>query len=157
MNSAGVTPQSVHQQWQFGVEIQGFNAAYFTSVDPLPNINFEEVTFAPAGSMFDQKVAGRASFPDITLSKGIPQDNPETDILDWIKKCINVYQATGGVPKDYMRDVDIVDYDRTGREIRRYRLYGAWVKEYNPGSRDGGSSENSIEEMVLTYQYFDIV
>jgi len=39
-----------------------------------PNTEFEEVAFAPAGSMFDQKVAGRVKLDDVTLEKGILQD-----------------------------------------------------------------------------------
>ena len=154
MNTAGVTPKSIAQKWQFGVEIDGFNAAYFTKIG-LPEVEFEEVTFAPAGSMFNQKAAGRASFSDIDAEKGVPQDVSDFSLLNWVKKCIDVFTATGGVPADYMKDIDIVRYDRTGKEIQRYRLYGAWVKRAKFGELEGGSSDNDIESMTISYQYFN--
>lgn len=153
MNSAGVTPQSVQQKWQYSVEIDGFDAAYFTRSD-FPEMEFEEVEFNPAGSMFPQKAAGRASFNDVTLEKGVPQDNPEENILDWIRQCITVAAGTGGVPADYMRSVSLVKYDREGNEIKRFNLKNAWVKTANFGEGDGSSSDNDIESMTLTYQYF---
>lgn len=154
MNSAGTTAKSMAQKWQFGIEIQGFVEAYFTKIG-LPEIEFEESTFSPAGSMFDQKSAGRATFADIEAEKGVPQDVNDTALIDWVKQCISVYQGTGGVPSSYMRDIDIVRYDRTGAEIQRYRLFGAWIKKANFGELEGSSSDNDIEAMTITYQYFD--
>lgn len=156
MNSAGVTPQSLVQKWQWGIAIDGFDAAYFTKGD-FPEVEFDEVAFAPAGSMFDQKAAGRAKFNDVTFEKGIPQEALEDALLDWIKQCITASAGFGGVPSDYMKDVDIMKYDRTGREVKRYRLYNAWVKQAKFGEGDGSSSDNDIESFTLTYQYFDKV
>lgn len=153
MNSAGVTPQSLQQKWQFGVEIDGFDAAYFTKSD-FPEMEFDEVVHAPAGSMFDQKAAGRAKFNDITMEKGVPQESVEENILDWIRQCITVAAATGGVPSDYMRDVSLVKYDRTGTEIKRFNLKNAWIKSAKFGEGEGGSSDNCVESMTLVYQYF---
>lgn len=153
MQSSGVTPRSLQQKWQFAVEIDGFNAAYFTKSD-FPEMEFDEVAFAPAGSMFDQKAAGRAKFNDITLEKGVPQDTPEENILDWIRQCITVAAATGGVPADYMRDISLVKYDRTGTEIKRFNLKNAWPKSAKFGEGEGSSSDNDIESITLVYQYF---
>lgn len=166
MNSAGVTPANLAQKWQFEVQVAGFKAALFSKSD-LPEMEFDEVTFAPGGSMFDQKVAGRAKFNDITLEKGVPQDNVELDIMAWIRQCITVNAAggagsIGGFPiadaaaGGYLRDVDIVVYDRHGAKVRTFTLYGAWVKSYKPGDLEGGSSDNIIESMTLTYQYYDV-
>ena len=156
MNSAGVTPQSLQQKWQFAVEIAGFNPAFFTKAD-FPEMEFDEVEFNPAGSMFPQKAAGRAKFNDITLEKGVPQENGEENILDWLRQCITVVAATGGVPSDYLRDVDLVKYDRTGTEIKRFRLFGCFIKSAKMGEGEGSSSDNDIETMTLCYQYFDTV
>jgi phage tail-like protein len=156
MNSAGVTPKSVAQKWQFGVEVSGFDSAHFLKAD-LPSVEFEEVAHAPAGSMFDQKAAGRAKFDDITLEKSVPQEQTETSLLTWIRQCITVTAGVGGVPSDYMRDVDLTVHDRLGAEIKRYRLFNAWVKSAKFGELEGGSSDNIVESLTLTFQYFDIV
>ena len=73
MNRAGVTPKSLMQKWQFGIEIAGFDAMLFEKSD-FPELDFDEVKFAPAGSIFDQKAAGRAVFKDIKVSKAVSQD-----------------------------------------------------------------------------------
>lgn len=156
MHNAGVTPKSLQQKWQFGIEINGFDSAYFEKSD-FPEVEFDEVEFNPAGSSFPQKAAGRASFSDITMEKGVPQEGTEDYILEWIKQCMDFRNAVGGTPVDYMKDVDLVKYDRMGNEIKRYRLYNAWIKSAKLGEGDGSSSDNDIETMTLCYQYFDRV
>lgn len=156
MNNAGVTPKALVQKWQFGIEIAGFNSAYFEKAT-FPEIEFEETTFNPAGSAFPQKVAGRASFKDITLEKGVPQDIDDNALINWIKACMDFKTGTGGFPSEYMKDIDLVQYDRKGNEVKRFRLYGAWVKNAKFGEVEGGSSDNVIETITITYQYFDIV
>jgi len=67
---SGNMPKSLYQNWQFAIEVNGFDVALFKKGQE-PKTEFEEVAFAPAGSMFDQKVAGRVKFEDITLEKGM--------------------------------------------------------------------------------------
>ena len=153
MNEAGVTPLALNQKWQFGLEIDGFLWAYFSKAS-FPEMEFDEVTFAPAGSMFDQKAAGRAKFSDIEVEKGIPADSFDTSLLDWIEKCISVTAATGGAPSEYMKDIDLVKYNRAGGELVRYRCFGAWVKKAKLGEGEGKSSDNDIETITIAYQYF---
>lgn len=156
MNSAGVTPQSLQQKWQFAVELAGMDPKFFQKVD-FPEFEFDEVEFNPAGSLFPQKAAGRLKFSDVSVEKAVPQESPEDALLNWLKQCVTVSAATGGVPADYMKDVDLVKYDRTGVEIKRYRLFNAWVKTGKFGEGEGGSSDNDIESFSLTYQYFEKV
>jgi len=65
---SGNMPKSLYQNWQFAIEVNGFDVALFHKGQE-PKTEFEEVAFAPAGSMFDQKVAGRVKFEDITSRK----------------------------------------------------------------------------------------
>jgi phage tail-like protein len=167
MNSAGVTPASLVQKWQFEVQIAGFTAAKFYKTN-LPSIELGEVTHAPAGSMFDQKAAGRVKFDDITLEGCVPQDNPELDIMAWVRQVIT-FNATGGVGSiggvpipstqegGYLRDVDIVQYDRQGNKLKTWTLYGAWPKKFEPGDHEGASEDNVVESITLAFQYFDVV
>ena len=66
---SGNMPKSLFQNWQFAIEVNGFDIALFRK-GAEPKTEFEEVAFAPAGSMRDQKVAGRAKIDDIMLEKG---------------------------------------------------------------------------------------
>ena len=151
--SAGNMPKSLYQRWQFAIEINGFDAALFQK-GALPKTEFEETTFSPGGSMFDQKVAGRAKFEDLTFEKGLLQDGSDQAAVEWIKRQIDVNAVVGGLPSDYMKDVDVVQYDRTGSETRRFTLHGAWLKTLEYDEQEGGSSENTLEKITICYQYW---
>lgn len=146
-------PQNLYQKWQFAIEVNGFNLALF-SKGQEPKTEFEEVAFAPAGSMFDQKVAGRMKFEDITLEKGIRADGSDEAARTWVKQQANANYGVGALPQEYMRDIDIVRYDRTGMETRRWTLHGAWVKSLEYDELEGGSSDNTIEKISICYQYW---
>ncbi|MEN6358276.1 MAG: phage tail protein [Armatimonadota bacterium] len=146
-------PQSLYQNWQFAIEINGFDVALFRKGQE-PKTEFEEVAFSPAGSMFDQKVAGRVKFDDITLEKGVLANGSDEAARDWVKLQTNVNLNTGALPDQYMRDIDIVRYDRSGNETRRWTLHGAWIKTLEYDELEGGSSDNTIEKISITYQYW---
>ena len=150
---SGNMPKSLYQNWQFAIEVNGFDVALFRKGQE-PKTEFEEVAFAPAGSMFDQKVAGRVKFEDITLEKGVLQDGSDEAARDWIKKQVDVNEVVGGLPSDYMREVDIVRYDRAGTETRRWNLHGAWIKSLEYDELEGANTDNTIEKLTLSFQYW---
>jgi phage tail-like protein len=150
---SGNMPQSLYQNWQFAIEINGFDVALF-SKGQEPKTEFEEVAFAPAGSMFDQKVAGRMKFEDITFEKGILQTGLDRAAIDWVRLQGNVLLAAGALPQQYMRMVDVVRYNRMGIETRRWKLVGAWVKTLEYSELEGGNTENTIEKITICYQYW---
>jgi len=150
---SGNMPKSLYQNWQFAIEVNGFDVALFRKGGE-PKTEFEEVAFAPAGSMFDQKVAGRVKFDDVSLEKGILQDGSDKAALDWIKQQVDVNAVTGQLPDQYMRDIDVVRYDRTGKETRRWTLHGAWVRVLEYDDLEGSNTENSIEKLTICYQYW---
>jgi phage tail-like protein len=150
---SGNMPQSLYQNWQFAIEVNGFDVALFKKGQE-PKTEFEEVAFAPAGSMFDQKVAGRVKFDDLTFEKGSLQDGSDESARDWIRRQVDVNTGTGGLPADYMRDVDIVRYDRAGNETRRWTLHGAWIKTLEYDELEGGNTDNTIEKLSLCFQYW---
>ena len=146
-------PKNIRQKWMFAIEINGFNAALFTKCQ-MPKAEFEEATFSPAGSMFDQKVPGRVKFEDITLEKGILVDGADDSALSWLKSQADLEAGTGDNPEAFMRDVDIIERNRQGEETRRFTLHGAWIKKYEQDDNDGGSSDAAIEKITLCYQYW---
>lgn len=153
MNDAPRTPVAQVQAWQFGVEIDGFTQAYFTKAT-LPEVELDTAEFSPAGSMFNQKLPGRAAFADITLTMGTRSDTAEDEAFTWLTQTFNVLEQIGADPADFLRDIAIVQYSRPGVEFRRWVLHGAWVKKYAPGEQDGSSSDNVMRELTLSYQYY---
>ena len=61
---------------------------------------------------------------------------------------------TGGLPGDYMREVDVVRYDRAGNETRRWNLHGAWIKALEYDELEGANTDNTIEKLTLSFQYW---
>lgn len=152
MNNAPNTPPNLIQAWQFGVEIQGFTAAYFTRSN-LPEIEFEESSFAPAGSLFNTKLPGRATFSDVVMSLGQRAEEAEDAAWLWVTKQADFQTQVGADPSSFMLDVAITQYSRPGNAFRRWVLFGAWVKKYVPGDMDGSSSDPIVRELTLTYQF----
>jgi len=146
-------PKSLYQNWQFAIEINGFDVALFQKGQE-PKTEFEEVAFSPAGSMFDQKVAGRMKFDDLVFEKGVLANGSDEAARNWVKLQANVNRSTGALPQEYMRDIDIVRYDRTGNETRRWTLHGAWIKSLEYDELEGGSSDNTIEKLTVCFQYW---
>ena len=62
--------------------------------------------------------------------------------------------AVGGIPDTYMRNVDIVRYNRMGIETRRWTLHGAWIKTLEYDALEGGNTENTLEKITICYQYW---
>jgi len=144
--------ESLYHRSQFAIEANGFDLALFQKAK-LPEAEIEEVSFSPAGSIADQKVAGRVKYADIALEKGVRQDGADREALNWFNNVLGV-KAGMGLPEDYMRDVDIVQYNRRGEETRRWTLHGCWIKKLEYGDVEGSSNENVIEIITLTYQYY---
>lgn len=153
MNQAGVMPKELIQNWSFSIEIDGFNAAYFTKAE-MPKVEFEQAEFAPAGSLFDQKLPGRAKFDDITLDRGVFADGVDSEAYTWISQTADFAAGIGAIQTMYLKDIAIVEYDRVGNEMRRWDLHGAWIKKYEAGTREGKNTENAIETITITYQYY---
>jgi phage tail-like protein len=146
-------PQSLYQNWQFAIEINGFDVALFQKCS-LPKTEFEEVAFAPAGSICDQKVAGRMKFDNLVLEKGMLQDGSDAAARRWLQQVGAATLGMGGLPETYLRDLDIVQYDRSGVETRRWHLVGAWIKALEYSELEGGNTSTTIEKITLCYQFW---
>ncbi len=56
---------------------------------------------------------------------------------------------------NFKRNLDIVQLDRDGSEVRRYRLQGAWPNKFVAGEWDNEAEENVIEMLTLVFDFFD--
>lgn len=153
MNASGTMPKNVQKKYQFGIEINGFDAALFTK-GKFPSVEFDVSEFNAAGSGFPQKSHGRAKFENLTFEKGILVDGADTAALDWLTKHMDFETGTGATTEAVMRDLDLIGYDVAGREFRRFTLHGAFIQKYEGDDYEGGSSEHAVEKLSLCYQYF---
>ena len=140
--------------FRFIVEVDGMKRAGFMECTGIEQVT-EETKYREGGhNDTTQKSAGLTEFGDITLKRGQILDEGQNDFGDWAKEVIDV-TALGGATRDYRRDIDIVQFERGGFEVKRTRVENCWVKRFKPfGDLNGMSSDNSIQELGLSNEGF---
>jgi phage tail-like protein len=102
-----------------------------------------------------QKSAGLSHFGDIVLKRGQVLDEGQNDLYNWAQEVHDV-ASKGGSVRDYRRDVDIVQYERGGLEVIRWRVHESFPNRFKPvGDLNGLESNNSIEELTLVHEGFE--
>lgn len=148
------TPRSFHNRFMFHVEIDGFVSACFHKCSALEGEN-KEITYWPGCTLIPDKSAGKVEFKDIDLERGV--STGDTDMYDWWLEVTNAGANTGGAGTSYKRNIEIVQKDRDGTELKRWAIYGAWPKQYVAGEFDASSDEKTIEKLKLAVDYFESI
>jgi phage tail-like protein len=149
------TPRVWRSKWKFVVEIDGVAYAGFEKCDGLE----AEVAVSEhyeGGAMIPDKSPQRVKFSDLTLERGACQDQ---DLYDWFVEVAKAAAGTGLVDPEFKRNLDIVQQERDGSEIERYRVFNAFPRKFNPasGGWDNNSDDNRVEQVVLAYDYWERV
>lgn len=156
MGLAG-TVKSFDKKFKFRVEIDGFHAADFSKVDGL-ELEIEKVEHYEGGALVPNKSPGLVKFSPLVLERGVTTD---VDFFDWVTSVVALSAAgvgatnTGLIDPLYKRNLDVVQLDRDGVEIKRWTVYGAWPNKYKAGDWGGDQNEVVVESMTLEYDYFD--
>lgn len=104
-----------------------------------------------------KKSPGLSKFNDLTLKRGQTLDEGQNDFYGWASQVHNAV-GLGIATENFRRDPELVQYDRMGRPAVRWRIHNAWPKRFKAtGDFSGNSNDNSIEELVLTYEGFEKV
>jgi phage tail-like protein len=138
-------PRNYDKKFLFGVEIDGLTIAWFTTVSGLEG---EGGQIGVA-----DKSPGLVEFPEVTLTVGAT-DNRE--LYDWWLQVINAAANSGLPDAAYKKNVSIVQTDRDGTVKKRWDLYEAWPSKFKAGEWDANAEENVMQEITLTYKYFDL-
>ena len=146
-------PRVFHKKFKFLVEIDGIGSAAFQKCSEL-SAEIAKVEYSEGGTVIPNKSPGRMTFSDITLDRGATSDR---DLFDWFKSVWDASSSEGVVEPEFRRSLDVVQLDRDGSELRRWTLYNAWPTKFNAGEWDNEADENVIEQVTLTFDYFDIV
>lgn len=146
--------------FRFHVEIDGFARFGFQKVSGL-QAQTEKVEYREGGSNTTvQKSPGLTKYPDITLERGqiLAAGAGDNDILTWYRQVFDVSAKKANSSAAFRRDIDLVQFDKEGTEVKRWRVYEAWPSDFTPmGDLDGQSSNDSIEKMVIAHEGFDLV
>lgn len=143
-------PTSYQHRYRFLVEIDDFSRASFTKCSAL-EAEIAKVETWEGGALTAHKEPGRVTFSDVTLERGVTDDQ---DCYTWFKDVVQSYRDAGRVSPEYYRNVDIVQLDRDGSELRRWTLEEAWPTKFTAGEWDNEADEATVEMLTLTFRLF---
>ena len=90
----------------------------------------------------------------MTLEGGATEDR---DLFDWFQDVAITSSGLGLTDVNYKRNLDVVQQDRDGVTLCRWSLSRAWPIKFVAGEWDNESDENVIEQVTLTYDFFELV
>jgi len=144
-------PRSFYKKFKFIVEIDNVTYAGFTTCSELSG-EVAKVEQWEGGSLIPDKSPGRLTFADVTLERGATDDQ---DMFLWFREVANAAANAGLVDPRYKRNMDIVQQDRDGSTLVRWRCKRAWPTKFVAGAWDNGADENVMESVTLTFDFFD--
>lgn len=146
-------PRNYDKKFNFTVEIDGLDVAWFESISSLEaEVGVVEQHEGGQLNVADQS-PGKVKFAAVTLSIGAT-DNRE--LYDWWLQVVNAAANSGLPDAGYKKSVAIVQNDRDGTEKRRWNLFEAWPSKFVAGEWDAKAEENVIQQVTLTYKYFEL-
>jgi phage tail-like protein len=93
---------------------------------------------------------GMTRYAPITIERGLSHD---TTFEDWAKLAFNVQGDAGMSLKNYRKDITINLYNMQGSVVLSYRVYRAWVAEYQAlPALDANANCLAIERIVLEHE-----
>lgn len=150
-------PRLIHGKFKFVVEIDDFQAAFFTTCSELA-VETEVVTYREGGALIPIQEPGLATFPAVTLTRGTSQDQ---DFHAWMLQVVDasagIQDSFGENSPTFKRNLSIVQRDRDNTELLRYNLFGVWPSRLSAGDWDNSASEVVIESLVLQFDFFQRV
>ncbi len=130
----------------FALEVEGVEIGRFTGVTGL-GYSAEVVTFQDttiSGEIVTRKRPGRITYNDITLKRGLTDDN---SLVDWYQTVLDgVVERKNG---------SIVMFDAAGEETGRWDFEAAWISSWSASDLDAGSDDIVIEEVTITHEYLE--
>lgn len=136
-----------YRNFKFEVEIDGFVRAGFSKVTGLSRTT-EEITYREGGeNETPHKLPGQTSFGDVTLERGISDDD---DFQSWSDTIFNVDQVEGAQGDDeFRRNVVVYLKNKAGERKVKWTISRAWPKEFSAGDLDASANDVEIESMIL--------
>ena len=160
--------RTFHDRFKFLVEIgepgaNGFASFAFQKMSSL-EVEVAMISYSEGGSLIANKSAGRLTYPPITLERGASFDD---DMFLWFEQVADAAsmssitpgagQGAGLIEPNYKRNMDVIQQDRDGSILRRWRLFDAWPRKFVAGEWDNEADEKTIEMMELEYDFFVLV
>jgi len=98
---------------------------------------------------------GRSKYEAITLTRGVTHD---VEFEQWANKVWNLGSGLGSEVslKDFRKDVIIDVYNEAGQLVLSYKVYRAWVSEYQAlPDLDANANAVAIQHLKLEHEGFE--
>lgn len=129
----------------FGLEIDG---VVIKQIQEVSGVKFEQDVIelkqnTDKGIYSIKKLPGRMKAGEITLTRGLTEDN---SFEKWVEA------SRFGKMGDARKGGAIIVFDYEGTAIKRYELENAWPKSLEIGSMKAGDTSVLTEKLVVTYE-----
>ena len=133
----------------FGLEVDGVQIKSITEVSGLKMEQdvIELKENGADGKYVIKKLPGRWKAPEITLTRGLTQDQ---SFEKWVK------DSRFGKMADVRKGGAIIVFDFEGNPVKRYKLTNAWPKSLEIGSLKAGDTSVLTEKLVVTYERLEV-
>ena len=133
----------------FGLEFDGIT---IKSINEVSGLKIEQDVVelkenGPDGKYVIRKLPGRPKVPDITLTRGLSEDQ---SFEKWVK------DSQFGKMGDVRKGGAIIVFDYEGKAVKRYKLTNAWPKSLEIGSMKAGDTSVLTEKLVLTCEMIEV-
>jgi phage tail-like protein len=146
------TPRSFHKKFKFIIEVDGFARAGFQKCSEL-KVEIKEVMYRESGTLIPNKSPGLVEFSKITLERGATED---LDFYNWFNQVVVASASVGEVDNEYKRNMELVQLDRDGSELRRWFISGAWPCSYTAGEWNNEEDGVTIEKLEVSFDWFEL-
>ena len=133
----------------FGLEVDGVQIKSITEVSGLKMEQdvIELKENGADGKYVIKKLPGRWKAAEITLTRGLSQDN---SFDKWVK------DSQFGKMSDVRKGGAIIVYDYEGTAVKRYKLTNAWPKSLEIGALKAGDTSVLTEKLVVTCERLEV-
>lgn len=144
--------QSFFKRFKFVVEIDNIGDSAWEKAGPLEYETAVIEQWQGGGIIPAAKDPGRVTHSDLVLQRGATTD---MNVYDWCKSVSDMAKNAGDVGPKYKRNLDIVQQERDGVAVARFRVYEAWPRKFTAGDWDNNADENVMEQVTLVYRRFE--
>jgi phage tail-like protein len=154
MPQFSVNPQRFdpYKNFKFRIRWDGRYVAGVSKVSALKRTT-EVIEYRDGGEpSISRKSPGRTSFEAITLERGVTHD---TEFEQWANKVWRLGAGLGAELslKDFRKDLIIDLYNEAGQLVLAYKVYRAWVSEYQAlPELDANGPAVAIQSLKLEHE-----
>ena len=112
--------------------------------------------YAEGGAFVNMKEPARLTIGNVTLERGVSEDE---SFYNWVKEVCNFLkhqpEGAGLLTKDMLRDLIVLQKDRTQTSRIEWPLMSTFPARWNPSEWDNTSDDVQIEELELALWWYD--